>query len=63
MTWIRQKPSPLLHITGMELSISHLPDDTIHISGFVGEDIAIMELNVVPQIDSVLRYGSFVWMI
>jgi hypothetical protein len=41
----------------MELNLSHLPDDTVHISGFGGVDAGVMELDVVPQADTVLHPG------
>jgi hypothetical protein len=36
----------LVYIIWMELDVSHLLDDTIHISGFGG--VYVMELNAVP---------------
>jgi hypothetical protein len=43
-----------VHIGGMEFSLSHLPDNTIHVSGFCGEDAGIVKLNIVSQVDFVL---------
>jgi hypothetical protein len=31
---------------GLEFSINRLPDDTIHVSGFRGEDAGVVNLNV-----------------
>jgi hypothetical protein len=41
----------------MELNLSHLLDDAILVSGFGGEDGGLGQLDVVPQVDSVLCHS------
>jgi hypothetical protein len=40
-----------------ELNPSRLPDDTIHISVFGGEDAGVMELDAVCQVVALLHHG------
>jgi hypothetical protein len=39
----------------MELNLSGVPDDGIHVSGFGGEDEGVVQLDAVPQVDTVLH--------
>jgi hypothetical protein len=41
----------------MELNLNCLPENIIRISGFVGEDAGVMELDVVSKADVVLHHG------
>jgi hypothetical protein len=50
---LRQKSSSLRYWDGAEC---HLLDDTIHISVFRGENVGVMELNVVRQSDAMFRH-------
>jgi hypothetical protein len=40
-----------VHIIGMELNLSCLPDDTVRVSGFSGEDAGGMELDEGSEVD------------
>jgi hypothetical protein len=46
-----------VHIVGIELNLSGLPNDAIHISGFCGEDGGVMKLNVACQVNAVFSHG------
>jgi hypothetical protein len=46
-----------VHVVGMELKLNGLPNDAVHVSGFIGEDGGFVELNVVSQVDGVFSYG------
>jgi hypothetical protein len=35
-----------LHVAGMELSLNSLSDDSVHVFGFCGEDLDILEVDV-----------------
>jgi hypothetical protein len=39
----------------MEFNLSCLPDDTVHVSGFSGEDVGVMELDEVSEVDVILH--------
>jgi hypothetical protein len=41
----------------MELNLNGLPNDSVHVSGFIGEDGGFVELNTVSQVDGVFSYG------
>jgi hypothetical protein len=47
----------------MELNLNCLPDDMVHVSGFSGEDIVVLELDAMSQVDAVPCHGQLVWMI
>jgi hypothetical protein len=52
---LQHKPSVIhAHIVGMELSLSRLPPDTAHVSGFGGEHTGVLEPDAVYRIDAVL---------
>jgi hypothetical protein len=51
-----------VHIVGMKLNLNRLPDDAIHVPGFGGEDGGVVWLDVVSQVDTVLRQGWLVRM-
>lgn len=40
-----------VHDVGIKLHLSCLPDDLVHVSGFGGEDIDVLELDLVSQVD------------
>jgi hypothetical protein len=61
MTYLGRSHLPI-HTVGMELNLNHLPDDTIHVSRFGGEDGGVVYLDAVPQVDTVLHLGAVVWM-
>jgi hypothetical protein len=44
----------------MELSLGRLPDDGINVSGFGGRDGCVILLDVMPQVDTVLRLAWLV---
>jgi hypothetical protein len=44
----------------MEFSLSCLPDDTIRVSGFCGEDSGVVKLNAVSPVDTILHYGLLI---
>jgi hypothetical protein len=46
-----------VHIVGMELSLTGLPNEAIHVSDFSGEDGGNVKLNVVSQVDAVFSHG------
>jgi hypothetical protein len=46
-----------VHILGMELILTLLPDDVIHVSGFGGENGGALCLDAVLQVDTVLRHS------
>jgi hypothetical protein len=46
-----------VHAVGMELNLNGLPNDAVHVSGFIGEDGGFVELNAVSQVDGVFSYG------
>jgi hypothetical protein len=52
-----------VHVIGMEFNLSCLPDDTVHMSGFSGEDAGVMELYEVSQVDVMLHCSWLVKMI
>jgi hypothetical protein len=41
----------------VEFNLNGLPDNTVHISGFHGEDGSIVELNAMTLVDTVFSYG------
>jgi hypothetical protein len=41
----------------IKLNLSHLSEDIIHIFGFDGEDAAVMLLDAVPQVATVVSHG------
>jgi hypothetical protein len=53
---LRQKASSLL-ILGWRLISNASPLITVRIYGFGGEDVDVMDLNVVPQVYAVLCHG------
>jgi hypothetical protein len=46
----------------MEFNLNGLPDNTVHISAFGGEDGRIMELKAVSLVDTMFSYGQLVRM-
>jgi hypothetical protein len=36
-----------VHVIGIELNCNCLPDDTVHVPGFGGEDTVVLELDAV----------------
>jgi hypothetical protein len=44
-------------MVGMELYFNGLRNNAIHVLGFSGEEGDIMKLNVMSQVDTVLRHG------
>jgi hypothetical protein len=53
---LRQKPCSLF-IFGVELNLSCIPDDAVHVSGLGGEDGGVLLLDAVPQVYTMLRHG------
>jgi hypothetical protein len=49
-------------MVGVEFNLNGLPDNAVHISGFLGEDGRIVELNAVSLVDTVFSYGRLVRM-
>jgi hypothetical protein len=37
---LREKPSSLFHVVGMELNICSFPEDLVHMCGYLGQDTA-----------------------
>jgi hypothetical protein len=58
---MRQKP-PSLDIVGVEFNFDGLPDNAVHISGFLGEDGSFEELIAMSLVDTVFSYGRLVRM-
>jgi hypothetical protein len=46
----------------MQLDLNGLPDYLVHVSGFGGQDLGILELDAMPPAGSVFGYSRFVWM-
>jgi hypothetical protein len=46
-----------VHVVEMELNLSVLPTDAIHVSGLSGEDSGIVKLNAVSKVDAVFTHG------
>jgi hypothetical protein len=58
---LRQRPSSLFMLFGCS-SISGLPDQPIHVSGFDGQDLGVLELDTMSPADAVFSYCRFLWM-
>jgi hypothetical protein len=46
----------------MQLDHSGLPDQPVHVSGFGGQDLGVLELDTMSLADAVFSYGRFGWM-
>jgi hypothetical protein len=51
-----------VNIVRVELNLIGLPNNAVHMSGFLGEDGRIVELNAVSLVDTVFSYGRLVRM-
>jgi hypothetical protein len=49
-------------IVSVEFNLNGLPDKSVHISGFRGEDGRTVELNAVSVVDALISYGRLVRM-
>jgi hypothetical protein len=45
----------------MQLDPSGLPHHPVHVSGFGGQDLGVLELDAMSSADAVFGYGRFVW--
>lgn len=45
-----------VHVVGLRLSLTHIPDDLVHVVEFGGKDFGIMHLDVMVMVESLL-YG------
>jgi hypothetical protein len=41
----------------VKLNLNRFPDDAVHTSVFGGKDESVVQLDSVPQIDTLLRHG------
>jgi hypothetical protein len=41
----------------MQLNLNGLPDQPVHVSGFGGQDLGVLELNTMCPADAVFGYG------
>jgi hypothetical protein len=58
LSWLAETKTNLsVHIVGIELNLSGLPNDANHVSVVGGEDGGIVKLNAVSQVDAVFSYG------
>jgi hypothetical protein len=44
----------------MDLDLSHLPDDAIHVSEFGGKDYGILELDTMSLVHAVPHHGCLI---
>jgi hypothetical protein len=50
-----------VHVFRMQLDLIGLPHHPVHISGFGGQDLGVLVLDVMSPADTVFGYGRFVW--
>jgi hypothetical protein len=50
----------LVHVVLIQLDLNGLPDELVHVSGFGGQDLGVLELDTMSL--AMFGYGQFVWM-
>jgi hypothetical protein len=51
-----------VHVVWMQLDLNGLPEQLIHVSGFGGQDLGVLEMDMMSAANAKFSYGRFVWM-
>jgi hypothetical protein len=62
--WPAQRvPILTVHVVRSQLDLYHLPDDSVHAPGFLGQITDVMKQDMMVSADPMFSHGWFLWMI